>query len=274
MLLAFLILYIICFLLLDLEKKQYDKVLTEKQKIERALIKAMKSAGEKYEEVIHASEEKRKNTLEDAFFESLYITMGLLEEKEKREQLKMYLPMLILAEEDGAFFYYMEEKEVNSVTELQHLWSDKILYSDEADSSVAQKKSLVAKTLEKTASEIITNHNYIASQYGISYSFYTPEFLQNTSSSLEFPMLLCVFQGWPLTENGQLYYENCLDTGIYIQKIKHYVITGPQNLSDTRCRYHTKDCGLSEAESILAENISEKEAISRFGAYPCEVCIP
>ncbi len=272
----FLTIYMICFLFLFTEQKQYDKALEEKEKIEQALVKAVENTGMVYKKYITATEEKRKKELEKAFFTSFYVSAGVFDKKEQQEKLRMYLPMLVLAEEDGAYFLFMQEITSDGVEELRHSWSDKISYGYGENITEAQKKNAVAGVLEEQASEIISNHNYIAEQYGISYSFYVPDFLNNTTTSLEFPMIFAVFQGWPLTVSGNILYDNCLDSAVYLQKVKNYVVTGPEGLLQPNCQYHDITCGLlTKTEcTIWKEYVTEMEAIAEYGALPCKTCIP
>ena len=74
--------------------------------------------------------------------------------------------------------------------------------------------------LEQQASEIITKHNVIASQYGVGYQFFLPRFFQDTSSVTEFPMLFVVLQGWPLNDSHTVYYNTCIDAGIFLRPRK------------------------------------------------------
>lgn len=270
--LLFFVMFISCFIFLWLEQVQYDKVLSEKQRTEQALITAIEKAGEEFTTVLNASAEKKKQTLENAFFDSLSISLGIFQEEEEQEKLRLYVPMLILAEEDGAYFYYIQECVVNGKEEFKTVWSDKIPYSGQEP---PVEKYQVSEALEKAASDIITNHNYIASQYGISYSFYVPRFLENSPEELKFPILLAVFQGWPLTAAGNIFYENCIDTGGYLQEIERYTVIGPESLSVPTCIYHKITCEkLSEAKGVLLEeSATEKEAVYVFGAFPCDDCI-
>ena len=134
---------------------------------------------------------------------------------------------------------------------------------------------MIADIIEPYASDIISNHNYIAMQYGINYSFYVPQFLQNTSEDLNFPMLFVVFQGWPLTASGNIVYENCIDTAVYIQTIEKYRIEVPKDLSQTYAYYHNIDCnyiGIYDGK-VLDREVSKEQAIYKYGAYACEYCI-
>lgn len=266
--------YVVFFMLLQLEQIKFDKVQMEKQRIEEALQEAIEHAGKEFSSVLNESEIQKKRVLEQTFFESLYISLGIFEEPEKQENLRMYLPMLALVEEDGVFFYHMVEKNNGKEVEIMHIWSEKIPYAYEKECSEQEKKKYIVRTLEEKASRIISNHNHIASQYGISYIFSVPEFLVSTSENIEFPILLAVFQGWPLNVAGDVFYENCIDTGVYLQRVKQYIITGPEQLSEPYFRYHIRDCPyVEDKELAYTETVSEEEAVIQYGAFPCDNCI-
>ena len=72
---------------------------------------------------------------------------------------------------------------------MLHTWSEQVPFIFPEGSADSDKKAIISNVIEQYASRIISNHNYIASQYGLNYSFYVPNFLQNTSEDLNFPML-------------------------------------------------------------------------------------
>jgi len=271
----FFIIFVTCFVLLWKEQKNYDKVLEEKQRIEKALIKAIETTAKEFSDVIHDSTEKKKRIVESVFLESLYVELGIFDKKDEQEKLKMYLPLLVLVEEDGILFYHMQEVYKNGIIELQHVWNEKMMLFFPENSVPAKKKQILSQWLEEYASELISEHNYIAEQYGIEYEFSAPDFLQNTAENLEFPMLFVVFQGWPLTSTGDIVYENCIDASVFLQEIEFYVVKLPEDLENTICFYHKKDCReLSREEEIwYVEWVTEEEAVRKYGAFPCEICL-
>lgn len=273
--LMFLAMYSACFLFLYIEQSRYDEVQEEKQKVEQALIDGLETAGREYTAVLNASEEKKKQTLEKVFLESVSVSLGMFTSEEEQEILRMYLPMMVLAEEDGAFFFYIQEQYKDGKMELCHVWSEKIPYEFPEDSTEAQRKSVVAETLETNASDIITKHNYIAFQYGISYSFFVPDFLQDTSEIIKFPMLFVVFQGWPLTASGDIVYENCIDAGVYLQEVERYLVERPESISRAVSFYHRDTCSRITGSSnrFYEEYVTEKEAVRIYGAFPCSECV-
>lgn len=266
------IIYLYCFVLLFIEQEKYDQVIEEKERIESALKIAVEETAWELTSVIKEPIQKKKKIIESAFFEYLYISLGLLQEIEEQKKLNMYLPMLVLIEEEGAFFYYMKEVEENMIVRM---WSEPILFSFPEGSTDSKKKSIIVETIEPIASQIISNHNYIAEQYGINYSFYVPKFLENTSDELHFPMLFAVFQGWPLTPFSGILYENCVDAAVYIQEVEKYIVELPKSVLQSYTYYHKLDCNYIGAYSgkTLSQTVSKKQAIYLYGAYACKYCI-
>lgn len=272
----FLILYSSCFLLLWIKQKEYDSVLEEKKRVEESLKDAMEQAGKELAKVMYEPETVRLRTFETAFLEAWYIYMGVLYDLELQEELRLHLPMLVFVQENGAYFYYAKEEKAGKTTELVYEWTELQEFSIPEGSTEQKKKSYIADVLEQNASEIVTKHNEIAKQHGLNYQFHAPSFLQDTSKTLEFPMMFAVFQGWPLTASGNHLYENCLDAGVYLKEVRKYVIELPKGLEDARCYYHEKNCvQVMEGNGrFLPERLSKEEAMKKYGAFACNVCIP
>lgn len=270
----FCLLYAVCFLSLLAEQKRYDMVLEEKEQIEKALLEAIESTAMQLAGVINDSDVKKKELLESVFFETFFCSLGLMEETETQELLKMYLPLLVLVEEDGASFYHMEEWKANDVPELHHVWSDKLFFSTEKEDCEAERKRKMITFLEDAASTYISNHNYIAEQYGLEYSFSVPKFFRNKEELPEFPILIAVFQGWPLTASENIVYENCIDAAVYIQRTERYIVELPTDLECTWSYYHNSSCPrlhMLQKKRTLS-GITKQDAIRQYGAYPCNIC--
>ena len=105
----YIIVYFFCFLLLFMEQKTYDDVLEQKEKLEHSLKIAIEETAWSLTSIVKEPIQEKKNRIEQQFFESFYISLGLLQEVEEQEKLKLYCPMVLLVEEDGAFFYYIQE---------------------------------------------------------------------------------------------------------------------------------------------------------------------
>lgn len=269
------IVYFVCFLFLSIEQAKYDDVVKQKEKMEISLKTAIAETAWNLTSIVEESIEEKKNRIEKDFFEYFSIPLGIWNEIEEQKKLKMYCPMLVLIEEDGAFFYYMQEVKKNGRTEILHTWSEKIPFFFPERSENSEKKAIISDVIEEYASDIISNHNYIASQYGLNYSFYVPKFLQDTSKDLNFPMLFVVFQGWPLNASGKIVYENCIDAGVYIQRMEKYIVELPKTLSQTYAYYHEINCSYIGCYNgrILDREVSKEQAIYEYGALACEYCV-
>ena len=269
----FLIVATVCFLFLRIEQQKYDKALAEKQKIENGLGTAIRQTAQRVAGVMQESAEMRKRVVEQEFFQALYIELDIIDQKEEQEKIRRYVPLIVLVEEDGAYFLYWKPVMQAGTVEYQQEWTEKIEFPEIQEGN-EEKTRVVAELLEQYASDMITEHNDIAGQFGLEYTLTVPRFLQNTLETLEFPMLFAVVQGWPLTVSGDLLYENCVDAGVYLQEVERYVVEFPANLQDTRSYYHRKDCEVvSQYERSPVDTVSKEEAVVNFGAFPCEKCI-
>lgn len=235
---------------------------------------AIRQTAQRVADVMYDSVEKKQSVVEQEFFYALYTELGILWEKEKQEKLKRRVPFIALVEEDGAYLYYWSLVKQGETLELQHNWTEKIEFSVNPDWETEEKKRMVAELLEEYASGLITEYNYIAQQYGLQYTVTMPRFLQNTQDTLEFPMLFAVVQGWPLTASGNLLYDNCVDAGVYLREVEHYIVEFPKNLQNTKSYYHRRDCVEISAIQQDERIVSKEEAIREYGAFPCEKCIP
>ena len=222
-----------CFLSLYCMQKKYDSLMQEKQKLEDALLAVLEDTGSRSKIAVGQEEKRKKETIETAFSEAFRVFMGGFDTSETLEFWRMYVPMLVWVEEDGAYFYYLQSYIENEEMELNHTWTEKEYFSFPDGCSDKKKKSIMADILEKKASDIITNHNAIAVQYGISYRYSLPTFFQDTSRLTEFPMLFVVFQGWPLNDAGKYYYYNaCVDAGIFLRQKDKTVVQYPKVLTE------------------------------------------
>lgn len=272
--LCFLLIYVSCWLAVFTEQHRLETVLLEKQRVERALTEALENATIEFSEVIHASEDEKKKTLEQAFLDNFYISTGVIDNEESRDYIRMYFPIFILAEEDGVYFCYLKECKNEGTEGMVSEWSEKIFVEYQEESNGTEKKTALAELIEKKASEIISNHNYIAEQYGFTYDFSVPRFLKDMEYDMEFPMLCVVFQGWPLNSAGNILYENCLDAGLYLRRTNYFSVSKPKDISSPYCTYHKQDSFCEAKENLISEDVTEEEAIRKYGALPCEICIP
>ena len=219
-----------CFLSLYCEKNNYDSTMLEKERLEDALLEAIEDTGNKSKAALFENEASKKKNIEDAFSEAMYVFWGNLDTPEEKEFWRLYVPMLIWVEEEGAYFYCLQTNNTNKEKELNHSWTEKIEFSFPNGCSDGKRKALMADVLEEKASEIISNHNVIAAQYGISYQYSLPLFFQDTSQSPEFPMLFVVFQGWPVNNSNMVFFNACIDAGLFLRQKEEEILQYPKVL--------------------------------------------
>lgn len=268
---VYVLLFFVCFTMVHIERVKYDAVVREKERIETALKKSIDAATEQFIAVQY-EDECKKQVLLQAFFDSLYVYMGIDTDSEAQETIRMHIPLIALAEADGVYFYYAKGKEVGGRYYIQYEWEEKIKYGNQPGASV--EKQRVAEILENKASEIISAHNYIAYQFGIEYQFFVPEFLDNSVLELEFPMIFVVFQGWPLSVSGDVTYDNCIDAGASVRRTEKYIVEVPDSLEKTYSYYHLPDCeNLGKNGRIIQGKLfSKQEAVEEYGAVKCNLC--
>lgn len=275
LILLFLGLYVACFLSLSVEQHQYDAAMAEKVKMEQSLKLAAEQTAKKLIAVMKEPIEVQAKVVENAFFESMYATLGILEDKEKQEELKNYVPALVLLTEDGMMLYHAWEMKKNGIFIAEYSWSDCVMFDGIEECSEVRKREIMIEYMEKKVSEVISNHNFIASQFGLSYKFHVPAFFENISEKLHVPMVIAVFQGWPLNSAGTIFYENCIDAGVYIQEVRKYVVEVSNSIVDTYSYFHEKSCEIVKNGTgrFLPEMLSRHEAVVQYGALPCRFCM-
>lgn len=219
-----------CFLSLYCVQKHYDSVIWEKQQLENALLEVAEDTGNRSKPALCQTEEKKKQVIEEAFSEAMSVYMGEFEASENKEFWRMYIPMLLWVEEDGAIFYYLGS---DNDKEFHHTWTEKKYFYFPDGCNEKKKKAIMAAALEQTASEIITNHNFIAGQYGISYHYYLPTFFQDMSCLPEFPMLFIVLQGWPINGSG-IKFSACIDAGVYLREKEDSLTAYPRVIQEEK----------------------------------------
>lgn len=215
--LMFLLVASLCFWNVFLEQQKYRNVKKEKERMEESLLYAVKTAAEDLTMVMEEEDAVKLFTFQKSFLKAWFVRLGISGVKEEQDKLKLHLPLLAFLTEEGGYFFYTEIKEKNGAWELEQKWSEKIPYEITGDTE--QDKKVIKAYLEEQVSEIISNHNYIAEQYGIAYEFSVPYFLIREEATLSLPMMLVVFQGWPLNGSGTCLYENCIDAGAYIKEL-------------------------------------------------------
>lgn len=191
---------------------QYRGIMDEKRRMEESLLYAVDASAWKMTEVMEETTEVKLYLLEETFFSSWFTRIGIAGNEEKQKESRMYIPLLAWLEEDGGYFFTVQGT-VDHV-ESTGTWSKKMPYV--LTGQEEENRKIIQTYLETNVADMICEHNRIARKYGMEYEFYVPYFLTDRSQKLSFPMLIVVFQGWPLGED--VFYENCMDANVYIRK--------------------------------------------------------
>jgi len=200
-----------CFLELVAERQTYLSVKKEKERTEESLVYAVNETVFALRKVMKEEEEVQRKIVEESFFRAFFIRMGIADREEEQKEMILHIPLIAFFTESGGYFWFTKNTDLH----MKQEWSELVPYPV-ADERLLTIEDLKAY-LEENISELLSEHNYIAEQYGVKYKFSVPMFLMD-DRELPLPMVLVFFQGWPLKKNGETYYENCMDAGGYVRK--------------------------------------------------------
>ncbi len=262
-----------CWLEVYIAQKEYQAVVYEKEKLEQTLRYAAQITAEELTECMEEDVEVQLLTFQETFPALCEATQGIRSAGEQQEELRLHIPLLVFLTEEGGYFYYGKEKKTEAGPELSWEWSGCVPYDFYPVGSEEELRAGLSRYLENIASGLISEYNHIAANFGITYRFSVPSFMENTKENIQFPMLFAVFQGWPLSRDGKLVYENCVDVGAYIRLKERYVVT--KEAGTKYPVYHKERCSyLRDYErEILAKGVSKEEALENYGAFPCTFCM-
>ena len=75
-----------------------------------------------------------KDKVISTFFSSLYSSLGIISDKTAREEMEMYIPIILICDIDGYYVYYYDEyKSSDGNTYIERRWTEKMPYSYEDD---------------------------------------------------------------------------------------------------------------------------------------------
>ncbi len=239
-----------------------------------------------------------------AFLDSIYASFDLFLDPEGKQRLQLYLPLIVIVDEDGLYLNYLSEEMKEGSMHLIRMWSSRIPYrydenneayeftlSKEAwhydsegqlleiletkDQLEQRRRETICATIEEFLVTYMNEHNYIAQQYGIVYHFTLPA-MDNSfySRSIEKPTMLVLFQGYPLVGNEEVYNSVAFGGASLIKK-DWYQLTKMEGYY----LYHNQECVVlldnqeknPEKEQIICAN---KEECASLGAFPCQECFP
>lgn len=119
----------------DIKTNNFTAVAEEKEKLDTSFQSAIDDS------VINLVEAKGTGSLTinkqravDDFFSSMYASMGILDNPEKQDLLKNYIPVITVTTDEGYYLYYSDEYKANdNYTYISKRWSEKMPYYYEDD---------------------------------------------------------------------------------------------------------------------------------------------
>ncbi len=160
----FVLLFIIVFLSLcvnyDLKQETLTKVSTKKQRYDAILEAAINDAAASLVTLDRGNNPTiQKEEAINTFFQSLYAGFGILHDETAKQELKGYVPVILITERDGFCFWYHGEYEENGRT-LVERFSEKYPYAYScSDIDCKETKNYVGFTMDDTIYMVNGNSN-------------------------------------------------------------------------------------------------------------------
>ena len=185
----FVLLFLIVFLSLcvnyDCKQKTLTQISTKKQRYDAILEAATNDAASvlvTYDRGNNPTIQKEEaiNTL----FQSLYAGFGILHDETAKQELKGYIPLILITSRDGFYFWYRGEYEENGRT-LVERFSEKYPYSYHCSNiDCSDTKNYIGFTMDDTMYMVDGNLNRVlyGTRQDIIRSFPEVSFLQNKDS--------------------------------------------------------------------------------------------
>lgn len=181
---------------------------------------------------------------------------------------------------DGSYVYSFTLDDYLEIYDIVNGNFHKGLYSDlkaVIPSDIIQKDSLfqdvrrrtIIEALKREVNQGINNHNLIARQFGITYSFSLPAIdNEEWNKTIDDVGMLVFFQGMPLGIGNERYNNYALGAARVFKGHKYYLQT---NSINGLTYYHREDCPLLMTKEELVD--SRRDA-AKAGALPCRECNP
>lgn len=135
------------------------------------------------------------------------------------------------------------------------------------------KKAAVSDSIARVLDRTVNEHGRIAGQVGISIVYGVPEFLNSYTPAQEYPSVIAVFQGYPLTADNKIIYNGASTSAAYISDVARYVVEVSDKPSQPFSVFHKSGCTeVGTYGQVLDEKCTTYEAVSIYGAYGCPWC--
>lgn len=286
----------------------------------------------------------------DTFFRALFAGFGVSDSPTGKDQLSMYVPLLLVTDTDG--FYVMHHSMNSSGTQSTTDWTPKMPYcysgsisggdatpvsfnylvnytmgnevkltitpvggqsyyfegnyrtlvsdytakavdsEDQAAVNVLTqfmekasesgkpfnddyfakfRDSVMIYQITKKMNYYVNQHNQIAKNYGITYTFELPESAMDSfSRTISSTSLLAIFQGYPYGKGTDDVYSRFSVSGARLYRADRYQVTQEGGL----LYYHRASCSKVVDPSAVVDAKGTRSECAALGAYPCPDCRP
>lgn len=138
------------------------------------------------------------------------------------------------------------------------------------DTWSAYRQSAMIYEITKKMNYYVNEHNSIARQFGISYTFDLPESsMDSFARTISDVSLMAIFQGYPFGTGTSDVYSRYSVSGARLYKATRYPVIEESG----RLTYHRSTCKKLDGVALVATYTS-KEECAGLGAYPCPDCRP
>ncbi|KAB3525461.1 hypothetical protein [Alkaliphilus serpentinus] len=196
-----------------------------------------------------------------------------------KEIKPIWKPKVPYSYSDGSYIYsfslddYIEIYDIANNRILKGLQGDlkaeipsDIIQQDELFENV--RRRTIIEAIKREVNHSINNHNLIAHQFGITYSFTLPVIDdEDWHKTLDDVGMLVFFQGLPIGIGGQRYNNYALGGARVVKGQHYYQQVNPNGIT----YYHKEGCPFLLTKEELVD--SRREA-ARGGAFPCRECWP
>ena len=136
------------------------------------------------------------------------------------------------------------------------------------------KRYAIAESIRDALRIAVNEHTELCGEYGVSYAFGVPSFMETFSPVQEYPSLLAVFQGYPLSGyNGKYVYNGASSSAAFITAVERYVVELPDSLHQPFSIMHKAECKeIGSYGKVLEDMVPLSDALKLYGAYACPDC--
>ena len=154
---------------------------------------------------------------------------------------------------------------------LNSLSTGKVFLSE--DNYAQYKRATISNSVATMVERVVNEHSRIAGQFGYNVLYSVPDFFNDFSPSQTYPSFVAVFQGYPVSWNKEVIYNNVSSSAAHITLAQRFVVEISNSLERPFSVYHKPGCvHIGLYGKVLDGLFEEKEAIRTYGAYACGKC--